>query len=54
MMTKASLRVLIVDDAVVFRRGISDMLSDVPYIEVLEQPLMENRVNENPALKPMP
>lgn len=33
-MTKSSLRVLIVDDAVVFRRGISDMLSDVPYIEV--------------------
>ncbi|GAK59103.1 chemotaxis response regulator protein-glutamate methylesterase 1 [Candidatus Vecturithrix granuli] len=35
MMTKASLRVLIVDDAVVFRRGISEMLSDVPYIEVV-------------------
>ena len=34
-MTKSSLRVLIVDDAVVFRRGISEMLSDVPYIEVV-------------------
>jgi two-component system chemotaxis response regulator CheB len=33
-MTK-SLRVLIVDDAVVFRRGISEMLSDVPYIDVV-------------------
>lgn len=33
-MTK-SLRVLIVDDAVVFRRGISEMLSDVPYLEVV-------------------
>ena len=30
-----SLRVLIVDDAIVFRRGLSDMLSDVPYIEVV-------------------
>jgi len=29
------LRVLIVDDAVVFRRGLTDMLSDVPYIEVV-------------------
>ena len=33
-MSKA-LRVLVVDDAVVFRRGISDMLSDVPYLEVV-------------------
>jgi len=30
-----SLRVLIVDDAIVFRRGLSEMLSDVPYIEVV-------------------
>lgn len=35
MMTKSSLRVLIVDDAVVFRRGISEMLADVPYIQVV-------------------
>jgi two-component system chemotaxis response regulator CheB len=28
-------RVLIVDDAVVFRRGLTDMLSDVPYVEVV-------------------
>ncbi len=34
VMTKL-LRVLIVDDAVVFRRGISDMLSGVPYIDVV-------------------
>lgn len=29
------LRVLIVDDAVVFRRGLTDMLADVPYIEIV-------------------
>ncbi len=29
------LKVLIVDDAVVFRRGLSDALSDVPYVDVV-------------------
>lgn len=29
------LKVLIVDDAVVFRQGLSDMLADVPYVEVV-------------------
>jgi two-component system chemotaxis response regulator CheB len=29
------IKVLIVDDAVVFRRGLTDMLSDVPYVEVV-------------------
>jgi two-component system, chemotaxis family, protein-glutamate methylesterase/glutaminase len=30
-----TLKVLIVDDAVVFRRGLTEMLSDVPYIDVV-------------------
>ncbi len=29
------LKVLIVDDAVVFRRGLTDLLADVPYVEVV-------------------
>lgn len=33
--TPQPLRVLIVDDAVVFRRGLSDALSDVPYVDVV-------------------
>lgn len=30
-----TLKVLIVDDAVVFRRGLTDLLADVPYVEVV-------------------
>jgi len=48
-----SLRVLIVDDAVVFRKGIAEMLADVPYIEVVgSAPNGKIALMKIPALKP--